>query len=157
MRKLTLVLAILLTLLLGFVTVFLAGGTLSAQIHIQTANAAEYPEAYSAIRDLLSSGSAPQVFADALPGEDPAPYTLVDITLRLANRGLFPAEWLDLSAEAVEGDIAVYALTGEGSDIPARSASQVNLKLITTAPADAVRNITVQYHIYGMRRHITVR
>ena len=36
MRKLTLVLAILLALLLGFTAIFLAGGTLTAQIYIQT-------------------------------------------------------------------------------------------------------------------------
>ena len=157
MRKLTLVLAILLALLLGFTAIFLAGGTLTAQIYIQTAGAAEYPEAYGAIRDLLASGSAPQVFADALPGEDPSPYTLVDISLRLSNRGLFPAEWLDLSAEPAEGDIAVYALTGEGSDVAARDTGTVNLKLITTAPADAMRDIHIQYYVHGMKREITVR
>ena len=56
----------------------------------------------------------------------------------------------------MEGDIAVYALTGEGSDIAARDSGTVNLKLITTAPADARRTIRVQYYVYGMKREITV-
>ena len=51
----------------------------------------------------------------------------------------------------------MYAVTGEGSDIAARGTGQVNLKLITTAPADAVRDVVIQYHIHGMRRSITVR
>ena len=126
-------------------------------MYIQTANAADYPEAYGSIRSLLESGSAPQTFEGAALGEEAARYTLVDVNLRLTNRGLFPAEWLDIRAEAAQGDIAVYALTGEGSDVPARDSATVNLKLITTAPADAMRDIRIQYYVYGMKRTITVR
>ena len=156
MRKLTAILAAVLVLLAGFAAWFYLGGTLRAQVFIQTANAADYPEAYGAIRSLLASHSAPQTFSDPSLPEDPSPYTLVDVNVTLANRGLFPAEWLDIRAEAVEGDIAVYALTGEGSDIAARDSGTVNLKLITTAPADARRVIRVQYYVYGMKREITV-
>ena len=157
MRKLTAILAIILIILAGFAAWFWFGGTLRAQVYIQTARAADYPEAYGAICSLLESGSAPQAFADQKLGDDAARYTLVDVNLRLTNRGLFPAEWLDIRAEAAPGDIAVYSLTGEGSDIPARDTAQVNLKLVTTAMPDAVRDITIQYHIHGMQRTITVR
>ena len=157
MRKLTAILAFILLLLLGFAAWFWLGGTLRAQVYIQTARAADYPEAFGAIRSLLASGSAPQSLSDTALPEDPSGYTLVDITLTLTNRGLFPAEWLDMRVVPVEGDIAVYGLTGEGSDIAARDSSQVNLKLITTARADAVRDIRVQYYIHGMKREITVR
>ena len=157
MRKLTAILAVVLVLLAGFAAWFYLGGTLHAQVFIQTANAADYPEAYGSIRSLLESGSAPQTFEGAALGEEAARYTLVDVNLRLTNRGLFPAEWLDISAEPVQGDIAVYALTGEGSDVPARDSATVNLKLITTAPADAMRDIRIQYYVYGMKRTITVR
>ena len=157
MRKLTILLATVFVLMLGFAAWFYLGGTLRAQIYIQTGSAADYPEAYSAIRDLLAAGSAPQLFDGTPLPEDPSGYTLADITVTLANRGLFPAQWLDIRAEAVAGDIAVYALTGEGSDIPARDSGQVNLKLITTAPADAERTIRVQYYIHGMKREISLR
>ena len=157
MRKLTAVLVVVLVVLVGFTVWFYLGGTLRAQVHIQTARASDYPEAYGAIRSLLASGSAPQAFADPGLPEDGSAYTLVDVNLTLTNRGLFAAEWLDIRADAAEGDIAVYALTGEGSDVPARDSQTVNLKLITTAPADAQRTIHVQYYVHGMRREIAVR
>ena len=157
MRKLTAILVVVLVLLAGLTAWFYLGGTLRAQVFIQTANAADYPEAYGAIRSLLASGSAPQTFADPALPEDPSPYTLVDINIRLTNRGLFPAEWLDIRADAIEGDIAVYALTGEGSDIHARDSGTVNLKLITVAPSDATRDIHVQYYVHGMKREIVVK
>ena len=157
MRKLTALLAIVFTLMLGFAAWFYFGGTLRAQVYIRTASAADYPEAYGAIRGLLASGSAPQLFDGSPLADDPNGYTLVDVTVTLANRGLFPAEWLDISAEPAPGDVAVYALTGEGTDIAARDSGQVNLKLITTAPADAGRTIVIQYYVYGMARRISVK
>ena len=157
MRKLTAVLAIILIALLGFAAWFVMGGTLRAQVYIQTADAAEYPEAFGSIRALLDSGSAPQVLGEEGLRADPEGYTLVDVTVTLTNRGLFPAEWLDISAVAAPGDIAVYAITGEGSDIAARDRGQMNLKLITTARADAEREYRIQYYVHGMKRGITVR
>lgn len=157
MRKLTVPLSIILILLLAFAAWFYLGGTLRAETYIQTARAADYPQAFAAIRALLASGSAPQVLGGDAVTEDPSAYTLADITVTLTNRGLFPAEWLDIRTEAVEGDVAVYALTGEGRDIAARDSGQVNLKLITTARADATRNIHIQYYVHGMKREITVR
>lgn len=157
MRKLTALLAIVLLLLLGFAAWFWMGGTLRAQVYIQTARAADYPEAFGAIRALLDSGSAPQVLGNERLSEDPAAYTLADITVTLTNRGLFPAEWLDISTVGAPGDIAVYALTGEGSDIAARDSGQVNLKLVTTARPDVERDIKIQYYVHGMKREITVR
>ncbi|MBQ8110889.1 MAG: hypothetical protein IJ124_12090 [Clostridia bacterium] len=156
MRKLTALLAIIFTLLLGFAAWFYFGGTLRAQVYIQSAAASEYPEAYGAIRSLLASNSAPQRFDGSPLHEDAAGYTLVNVTITLTNRGLFAAEWLDIRAGAVPGDIAVYALTGEGSDIAPRDSGQVNLKLITTASPAAERPITIQYYVHGMKREITV-
>ena len=155
MRKLTAVLAVILILLLGFAGWFWLGGTLHAQVYVQTAPAADYPEAFGAIRSLLDSGSVPQVFSEGPLSEDPTAYTLVSITVTLTNRGLFPAEWLDMRARATEGDIAVYALTGEGSDIAARDSGQVSLKLITTGRPETRRDITIQYYVHGMKREIT--
>ena len=157
MRKLTAALTVILVLLLGFAAWFWVGGTLHANVYIQTARAADYPEAFAAIRALLESGSAPQMLGGGALSEDPSAYTLADVNVSLTNRGLFPAEWLDIRVEAAEGDIAVYALTGEGSDIAARDRSQVNLKLVTTARPDAQRDITIQYYVHGMKREITVR
>lgn len=156
MRKLTGVLSIVFLLLLGFAGWFYLGGTLRAEPYIQTARAADYPEAFAAIRRLVMAGQAPQVLGGEGIDESPDDYTLVDVTVTLTNRGIFPAEWLHVSAGAAPGDIAVYALTGEGSDVAARDRGQVNLKLITTAAPDAPRQITIQYYVHGMKREITV-
>ena len=157
MHKLTATLCILFIALLGFSAWFYFGGTLRADPYIQTADAADYPEAFSAIRSLLDSDSAPQILGNTAPSEDPAGYILVNITVTLHNRGLFPAEWLHASVKGAPGDIAVYAVTGEGSDIAARDSGQINLKLITTAPPETEREISIQYYVHGMKRTITTR
>ena len=157
MRKLTILLAIVLVLLLGFAGWFYLGGTLRGELSVQTARAADYPEAFGAIRSVLEGGVAPQVLDGGGLSEDPSPYTLMDINLTLANRGLFPAEWLHIQLEGAPGDIAVYAVTGEGSDVAPRDSATVNLKLVTTAATDAPRSILIQYYVHGMKREITVR
>ena len=70
---------------------------------------------------------------------------------------LFPAEWLDARAVPVPGDIAVYSLSGVGSDVDARGVGQANLKLVTTADPAVQRFFEVQYYVYGMKRSLTVR
>ena len=157
MRKLTILLAIVLALLLGFAGWFYLGGTLRSEVAVQSARAADYPEAFGAIRSLVTGGAAPQVLGGSALSEDPSPYTLIDINVTLTNRGLFPAEWLHITVEGVPGDIAVYAITGEGSDVAPRDSATINLKLVTTAAADVPRRIVIQYYVHGMKREITVR
>jgi len=151
------VLALVFLLLLGFAGWFYLGGTLRAEMSVRTASAAEYPEAFAAIRDLVNAHQAPQALGSEGVRESPGGYTLVDVTVTLWNRGLFPAEWLHVTAGGIPGDVAVYALTGEGGDIAPRDSGEVNLKLITTASADAQRDISIEYYVHGMKRAITVR
>ena len=92
MRRLTAVLATVFFIMAGLAAWFYLGGTLRAEPYIRTARAADYPEAFGAIRGLLDSGSAPQILGSEAVSEDPAAYTLVDISVTLTNRGLFPAE-----------------------------------------------------------------
>jgi len=136
--------------------VFLPGGTLRGEAAIQSAPAADYPEAFGAVRSILEGGTAPQVLDGGSLSEDPSPYRLMDINVTLSNRGLFPAEWLHISMEGAAGDIAVYAVTGEGSDVAPRDTITVNLKLVTTAAPDAPRRIAIQYYVHGMKREIIV-
>ncbi len=157
MRKLTILLAIVLALLLGFAGWFYLGGTLRSAVAAQSAPAVNYPEAFGAIRSLVAGGAAPQVLGGGALSEDPSPYTLMDINVTLTNRGLFPAEWLHITMEGAPGDIAVYAITGEGSDVAPRDSATVNLKLVTTAAVDAPRRIVIQYYVHGMKREITIQ
>ncbi len=149
-------LTLILILLLAFGAFFYAGGTLMAEAGCITANAADYPEAFESIQAVLAGDTAPQSFSSEPLGaaED---YTLVDINISLSNRGIFDAEWLNIQLQGVSGDAAVYSLTGNGEDVPARGVAQANLKLITRAPVDAGREISIQYYVYGISRTITVR
>jgi len=154
MKKLNIFLMIVLILMLAFVAYFFIGGTLHAQTSVATASAADYPDVCKSISNIVNSGTAPQQFAP-LPSS-PQGCTLVDMMITLTNPGLFDAEWIDITVEPVEGDIAIYSMTGESSSIAARTAGQVNLKLVTSAPADAARKIKLSYYVYGMLRSITI-
>ena len=154
MKKLNVVLLIVLILMLAFVAYFFIGGTLHAQASIATAPASDYPDVCKSITNIVNSGAAPQQFA-ALP-PSPSGCTLVDMTITLTNPGLFEAEWIDISVSPADGDIAVYSLTGESSTLSARATGQVNLKLVTSAPADAARRITLDYYVFGMLRSVTI-
>ena len=135
---------------------FYTGGTLKAQVNSITADAAEYPDAFESIRSVVASGAAPRQFSqDAL--DNPANYSLVDVTINLTNRGIFAAEWLNVQLEPVTGDVAVYSLSGDGVDVSARSTAQVNLKLVTRAPAGSVRTVSIQYYVYGVSRTIELQ
>lgn len=156
MKPFNIFLCLILILILAFGAFFFAGGTLRADVSSISARAADYPEAFESIQNVISSGSAPQIFSsEALT--NPEDYSLVDINISLTNRGVFDAEWLNIQVEGVTGDAAVYSLSGNGVDVPARSGAQANLKLITRAPADVKRDITIQYYVYGISRTITVR
>ena len=153
MKPATVVLSLILILMLAFAAFFYTGGTLKAQGNSITAGAAEYPDAFDSIRNVVSSGAAPRQFSqDVL--DDPANYSLVDVTINLTNRGIFAAEWLNVQLEPATGDVAVYSLSGDGMDVSARSTAQVNLKLVTRAPAGSPRTVSIQYYVYGVSRTI---
>lgn len=154
MKKLNIFLLIVLILMVGFAGWFLIGGTLRAQVYTATAPASDHPDACASIQSIVNAGAAHQQFGQ-LPAT-PEGCTLVDTTITLSNIGLFDAEWIDISVTPATGDIAVYSLTGEASSLSAETSGQVNLKLLTSAPAETKRKITLNYYIYGMLRSITV-
>lgn len=156
MRSASVILSLILVLILAFCAFFYTGGTLQASVSSIRASAAEYPEAFASIQSVLSSGTAPQVFSTDLP-EDPSGYMLVDISIALTNRGIFDAEWLNVQVAGASGDIAVYSISGDGTDVSKRSTADLNLKLITRAPESAARTISIQYYVYGISRSICVQ
>ena len=154
MKKLNIFLLVVLLLMLSFVAYFFIGGTLHAQASIATAPASDYPDVCTSIQNIITSNAAPQQFAE-LPAS-PEGCTLVDMTISLTNPGLFDAEWIDISVSPADGDIAVYSMTGETPSNAARTTGQDNLKLVTSAPADAARRITLDYYVFGMLRSVTI-
>lgn len=155
MRGFQAFLTVVLVLALAMVTYFFVGGTLSADCSVASAPAADYADAFVSIRSLIASGAAPQMFSndEITSAQD---YLLIDVNISLKNIGLFDAEWLDIEVTPAPGDVAVYSLDGHGSDISAMSRGKTNLKLLTTASADAPRSVTIQYYVLGMPRSIQV-
>ncbi len=87
MKGFTVFLSLILIAMIGFCVFFYVGGTLDVQMGSISANAAEYPDAFNSIRNVIASGSAPQIFSGD-PLDDPKNYTLLDINLTLTNRGI---------------------------------------------------------------------
>lgn len=141
--------------MLLFAAFFFAGGSLHTEASVLSAAAADYPGAFASIQSVLASGTAPQLLSDESLG-DAANYTLLDVSVTLGNRGIFDAEWLNIQIDGAPGDIAVYSLTGDGLDVPARSNAQINLKLITRADPATTRRLTIQYYVYGISRSVSV-
>ena len=155
MRTLTVFLSLILILMLSFCAFFYAGGTLRAEVSCITVPAADYPEAFASVQHVLASNSAPIVLSDASL-DDISACSLVDVNIILTNRGIFDAEWLNIQTRGADGDVAVYSLTGDGTDVPARSTGQVNLKFVTRASGSVPRSLTIQYYVYGISRTIEV-
>ena len=155
MKPSTVILALILIVIIAFGAFFYTGGTLQAQVNCISANAGDHPDAFASIENVIASNSAPQLFS-ADPLGDAANYSLMDISINLTNRGIFAAEWLNIQLEGITGDVAVYSLTGDGTDIAPRSSAQVNLKLLTRSPVDSPRSASIQYYVYGISRTIKV-
>ena len=131
------------------------GSKLSARAHVVTASAGDYPDVFSSVKSIIASGTALQTFSESVP-ESANGLTLSDITITLQNNGLLKAEWLDIQLTGVAGDIAVYSLTGQGSDLPGHSTVQVNLKLLSRAPANTARTVVISYYVFGIQRSVEV-
>ena len=145
-----------LVVMLGFGAYCYLGSTLQPTVTCISAAAADYPDAFDSICAVIERGSAPQTFSEDIP-DDAANYSLLDISVALRNRGIFDAEWLNITLSGVSGDVAVYSLTGNGTDVAARSTEEINLKLITCADVNATRTLSIQYYVYGISRTVNVK
>ena len=155
MRLIHKILLVLLALTAIFTIWFYAGARLQGRATYANARAADYPEAFSAAASIVRSGAAPQRFSDASL-DIPTDYERVDAYIHLKNRGLFAAEWLEITVNPGAGDVAVYSVSGAAQNIAAMSEGQVNVKLITTNAA-AERSVTIRYYVFGMYKSVTVQ
>ena len=155
MRKFNFFLLFVLVGMLAFGGYCWFASQLTASVSYVTADAGDYPEVFQSVQSIIAQGSAPQLFTDTAP-ESADDYTLADITITLHNAGLLPAEWLDIRLTGVAGDAAVYSLTGQGTDVLRQSTAQINLKLLTRAPADTPRTVVISYYVFGIQRSIEV-
>ena len=52
--------------------------------------------------------------------------------------------------------MAVYSLSGDGADVPARGTAQLNFKYVTRADGSTPRAANIQYYVYGISRTIEI-
>ena len=153
MKGYTAVIATVFTVLVLLTGYFFIGGTLFYDVSVETANAGDFPEAFSAIEGIIDGGSAFETYrlTDLGAAED---CTLTSITVRLKNYGAFPCEWLEISMVPAAGDVAAYSVTGYADTVDGFGSGQVNLKLIShgTGP----RTVEISYYVFGMHRTIRV-
>lgn len=155
MRKTTLILSLILGLMLAVCTIYYTGGTLRASVSRTDAPASDYPNEFMLVQSILEGAGANELYSDE-PLDDAAKYTLVALSVTLSNVGLFDAEWLNVQLQPLEGDVAVYYMEGDTTDVPSRGTGGVRLKLITRASANAPRKLSIQYYVYGISRTITL-
>lgn len=154
MNKRNVFLLTLLLLLLLCIGAFQWGAQLSTHTQIATASAADLPDVFRSVRNILLTATAPQQF-EATPDTADG-LVLTDISIELRNNGLFDAEWISATLTPRSGDIAVYSLSGEGTTIPARSSSTFNMKLIGRSSDIEGRSILLEYYVLGMEKQITI-
>ncbi len=156
MRALTVILCVLLALVIAFGAWFFVTGTLDVQVTRVTAPASDYPEAFASIRDVLISGGAQAVYSMGESLENAADYTLMDVNIQMTNRSLFDAEWLNIELIPIGGDVALYSLTGNTADVPAKGMQSANLKLVTRAEESGTHTLVIQYYVFGISRSVKI-
>ena len=150
---------------LTFVTVlvFLAGGYIywAAEINVVPGgglveSAADRTSAFESIRQSTELGSPDLImFEDAITA-GPDQYVFVTYTLRLRNRNILPAEWLQIDLIPQAGDVLMVKATVE--DIPGFSEQLVSVVLLTDrTTASYARSATLSYYVYGHEFSVPVQ
>ena len=148
------ILLVILALAVAFTLWFHWTSRLSCRATVTAARAEDIAEAFQAAAAIVHSGAAYRTFSpDDL--ETAEGYSLIDASIQLKNRGMYDAEWLEITVDPADADVAVYSVSGAAGDVPAFSEGRVNLKLITRDPT-ARRSVTIGYYVLGMHKSVTV-
>ncbi len=82
--------------------------------------------------------------------------TFLTYTLRLQNRGFFPAEWITLTVEPKEGD-ALQLADPDAHVLPARGMGDLSATLLRAGDAsDTLREAEIVCYVLGRRVALTV-
>lgn len=109
---------------------------------------AEFERLRRAVENKSLIGTA---YTAMVPGEA-SDYRLVVYTLQVENKGLIPAEMVELQVSPQDGDIACYALPDSLPDItvPPRGQATLRCVLLTSNQRDQnLRELHVTYYIWG--------
>lgn len=127
------------------------------QVTVTQTPASETRDAFDSIVTRLAEGTfAGTVFADT-DGLSAEECTFVTYTVRLNNRGFFPAEWitLDISmAQASDGEHGDVLQIGDSGAyvLAAGSRGDISATLLTTLPdAQTPRSLLITCYVFGQK------
>ncbi len=112
-------------------------------------SAADRQSAFDSLTQSAAVGSPDLVLYNADISADPAEYIFVTYTVKISNRNLIAAEWLQISIESQSGDVLMIKPSIE--DIAPISSADVTLVLMTNRSNSTSysRNATLTYYVYG--------
>ena len=106
-----------------------------------------FDQATAQVRDGTFTG---RVFGDAA-GLDAQDCTFLTVTVRLANRGFFPAEWIALDVQPAEGDV-LQLDNVQANVLPSSSQGDVSATILRAGnAADTQRAFTVSCYVFGRK------
>jgi len=113
--------------------------------------------AFDAIRAQLDDGLfGGRLFAQEAPAQVEG-YSFVTYTVRLKNRGFFPAEWISLDVTPLEGDV-LQLENGGANVLLSGTQGDMNVTLLTSLnPAQQARMITVECYVFGRKQTVRVQ
>lgn len=112
-------------------------------------SAADRQSAFDSLTQSAAVGSPDLVLYNTDIAADPSEYIFVTYTVKISNRNLLAAEWLQISLEPQSGDVLMIKPAIE--DISPLSSADVTLVLMTSRSNSTsyTRNASLTYYVYG--------
>lgn len=115
---------------------------------VETHAASEWQEEYDAVYAALSKDALLGVQLNGDAPEDGRGCVFKVYTLRLANRGLIPADMVEIEFASMPDDIAYWPGQSRAT-VPAQSEREVQVYLLTRETASPARDLIVTYYLWG--------
>ena len=156
----------ILAIIMLAVTVAAAGGMLyglkmmTPQVVSMTATttaATQEAATYDAVRAQIDDGLfGGKVFIqEGMPEAEACSF--VTYTVRLENKGFFPAEWISLDVTPLEGDI-LQLENASANVLLSGTQGDVHVTMLTTLePAQRERMITMECYVFGRKKTVRVQ
>lgn len=153
------VLAVLMVLVVAVVGVFFWQANTGAQMRVESVRAQLLPateaqETYDRTRAEIASGTfygRQYQEAEFLMAES---FAFLTLTVRMANDGYFPMEWIRLEVAPDASDVLMLAAERIPT-LAAKSRGEFEATILTRTGADTNREVTVQYYVLGQPMQAT--
>lgn len=133
-----------------------------ASVQVSAVPAVQAQDTYDEIMRQIDEGTfAGRVFAQT-QGLYPQDCTFLTYTVRLRNRGFFPAEWVSVDVEpAQQAQLSydVLQVGGNGANVlPAGSEGDLSATILRVGDASSTaRNLRIVCYVFGQRMEFTVQ